>query len=644
MIRFLKTHKAALFVVLLILAALVYLPGLHGGFVYDDWGSIGGNAKVQVKDGTAAEWFASMLSFPSGTPPFRSLTMLTFAVNYYFDGLNPAAFKLTNIALHLINGCLLFLALRALFALRRACANGRNLGFDGTLAAAAIAGLWLLLPINLTAVLYVVQRLESLAATFTFLGLWWYLHARLRLWEGRGGVFGLWASVIVCTGAGLLAKETAITLPLYACMIEICITGGRDRGGRFSRPVLALYACTLVVPFVVGVFWLWGRYLGSHLLSADTIDRLLTEARVLIEYIHWTLVPSLDDLTLYHDDIVRSHGLLDPPATLLSILALAALLGAALWQRKRRPLFALGVAWWFTGHLLTATVIPLMLAFEHRNYFPSAGLLLAAASLLALESPLRTSLRPLLFGAATVFYAGTTLLRAEEWSDPLRLSASDAMKRPASSNAQYDYAQALIGSANQSSDPSKQLNAALQVLDKGRRLPDAGIHFEQSMITLLAHAGYEAPTELWRSIADKLRREPPDTNGIHALSRLNHCFSDKECKDDDRPKLAEAYDAALSHKPIPQGLYAIHAEYAWHVADDRPQAERDFRAALALAPNDIEAKMNLIVVLIYEGKRDEATAMIEALERRNRFGMLDGFIGPLRRTLDSVSARAQTSQ
>jgi predicted Zn-dependent protease len=84
-------------------------------------------------------------------------------------------------------------------------------------------------------------------------------------------------------------------------------------------------------------------------------------------------------------------------------------------------------------------------------------------------------------------------------------------------------------------------------------------------------------------------------------------------------------------------LLAVHAEYAWHIANDRDLAERNFREALRTHPNDIAAQMNLAVVLIYQGKRDEAQAMIDAMKRRNHFGALDSFIEPLQATLDKVS-------
>lgn len=637
-----RTKGALALLAFVVVCVLVYFPGLSGDFIYDDWGSIRGNPNIRVDNGTLAEWWRAALLFPSGAPPFRSLTMLTFAANYYATGLNPFGFKLTNLCIHVLNGVLLFFALRALFALRRACAKNPATGaaFDANLAAASIAGLWLLLPINLSAVLYSVQRLESLAATFIFAGLAWYLRARLRLWEDRGGGISLWLSIGVCTALGLLAKETAIMLPFYAALAEFCIARGRTRSGGWSRPVLALYAITLVFPLIVGTIWMWGRYIGPGRLggSSFALLRLLSESRVWIDYIAWTLTPSLDALTLYHDDIPLSRGLFDPPTTIASIVILLALLGVALWQRKRRPLFALGVLWFFAGHLLTGTVIPLILAFEHRNYFSSAGLLLACASLIVLDGPLvRTQLRVAAVAIAALFYAGTTWMRANEWSDALHLAMNDAMKRPNSSAAQFDYAQALLN-VSVETKTSEPAEAALAVLDKARTLPGASIHFEQSMITLLAESGYPAPDEVWTSLIEKLKRSKPDTNGIHALTRLNHCFESKQCKSEQLPQLAAAYDAAFSHGRPSEGLLAVHAEYAWHVINDRDRSEQDFRDALKQHPDDIAAQMNLAIVLIYQGKRDEAEGLIKAMEARNRLGSLDAFIAPLRTTLATVGS------
>jgi protein O-mannosyl-transferase len=642
-------HALALLGAFLVATIVVYWPGLHGGFVYDDATSIVTNNSIHVKDGTFAEWSLAAISIPSGTPPFRSLTMLTFAANYFLGGSGPYAFKLTNLCIHLLNGLLLFLVLRSLFEMYFATANrpGQEPRFNGEIAAAIIAGLWLLLPIQVTAVLYVVQRLESLSTTFVFLGLWWYLRARMRLWQGTGGAFSLWASIGVSTSLGILAKEPAIMLPLYAALVELCFTGGRNRDGKISRQVVALYTCTLLIPLLVGLAWMWGRYFGlANLVNPDSyvVRRVLTEAGVMLDYMAWTLVPSLDSLTLYHDDIQLANGLLDPVKTLPSVLAVVALAGLAIWQRKRRPLFSLGIFWFFAGHLLTGTIVPLVLAFEHRNYFPSVGLLLAASSVAVLEGGLsRMQARVGLITVAALLYAGTTWMRSQEWSDPMRLSTSDALKRPDSPAAQFDFALGLIQQAR-NSGKNEYVDAALKLLDEKRHLPGAGMIFEQNMITVLSPSGYAIPGEVWSSLVDKLAKNRANNNDARSLSQLNNCFISDKCKKEDLPRLQDAYTAVMKHPNPSPTLLSVHAEFAWYLANDHDLAEREMREAARLAPRDVPGLQNLIVVLINQGKTEEAEKMIESLEQRNHLGSLDGFIKPLRYTLKAYEDRTREKE
>ena len=188
--------------------------------------------------------------------------------------------------------------------------------FNASLVAAALASLWLVLPINLSAVLYVSQRLESLSNTFVFLGLWAYLRVRVgQQQDQQAGSWRLWLVLIGFTVIGCLAKESAILLPLYTASAELALGGFRQRDGRWNRPLLAIYGGLLVVPLVVGLFWLGGWVDGTRSFGRafDIPQRLMTEARILFEYMQWTLLPQLDSLTLYHDDIAISQGLLNPP-------------------------------------------------------------------------------------------------------------------------------------------------------------------------------------------------------------------------------------------------------------------------------------------------------------------------------------------
>ena len=195
---------------MLLLTVCVYVPSLSGGYIFDDGYYFVDNLDVHVTSLDFGSVTRAALS-QSGTNQFRALGMLTFALNYYFTGLDPFWVKLTNLIIHLGNGLLLFFLLRELFRLRNVVPADSttdslaSLDFD--LAAAVIAGCWMVLPINLTAVAYVSQRLEAMANLFVFWGLIWYSRVRRREYES--GKTGAWllASLGICTLLGLCTKD-----------------------------------------------------------------------------------------------------------------------------------------------------------------------------------------------------------------------------------------------------------------------------------------------------------------------------------------------------------------------------------------------------------------------------------------------------
>src|SRR5690348_16635281 len=91
---------------------------MTGGWVFDDYPNIVDNAAIRITRGhsTLVAWVNSALSSPSSFL-HRPLASLTFSVNWYFGNGDPWPFKVTNIAIHLINGVLVFCMLRTLLRL-----------------------------------------------------------------------------------------------------------------------------------------------------------------------------------------------------------------------------------------------------------------------------------------------------------------------------------------------------------------------------------------------------------------------------------------------------------------------------------------------------------------------------------------------
>lgn len=627
----------------LLLTAAVYWAGLYGGFVFDDFPFIVENAGVHVTTLHARDWLAAALSFPAGHQG-RWLTMLSFAANHYLTGLDPFWMKLVNLLIHLGNGVLAFLMLRALFALRRAVVPSvRAIAEVDDRVAALVAGAWLLLPVNLAAVLYVAQRLESLCQVFVLLGLWWYLRARRARYERGGGLASICVALLACTALGLTAKESAILLPAYAVSVELALPRWRDAARRPDRALIAFHAVLIGAPLVTGLVWLlgWMHGISTYARSFDVGQRLLTEARVMWQYIDWTLLPRAADLSFFHDDIAISRGLLDPPSTLLALLGLAALLASAFWQRRRHPLYCLGILWFFVGQSLTGTIIPLELAFEHRNYFPSLGLLLAIGALLAAPGAQRMIRIRVLAAAGLIgLFAFTTALLAREWSEPLRMSAAEAAKRPRSANAQYEYAHLLILTAERRGEPAL-LDRAVDVLRGQIGNPASSILPEELLIEIDAAGKRTQAGDAWQSLIAKLHAHVPSVPDISALTGLTECQVSKRCPDE-TGRLLEAFMAALAHPDPSAALLSAYAGFAVAVLHDLPAAEQAARDAVAREPNRLPYRTDLVQLLIMSDRLDEADAELARLTPLAQSDIQRNDVAALRARLTDAKARPRT--
>ena len=191
-------------------------------------------------------------------------------------------------------------------------------------AAALGAGLWLVHPVQTQAVSYVYQR-------FTVLCVFFYL-ASIAAWiASRRSHGGTKAGLqLLCVSLGLLAlgtKEIARDpaarasppprrrLPRPALRARVDPSGRlarRARRGRDARDRAAVFLGSDFVAMMADDYARRGFTLGQ---------RLLTESRVVVHYQTLLVAPLPSRLTLDYD-VPLSTGIVEPPATLASILLL----------------------------------------------------------------------------------------------------------------------------------------------------------------------------------------------------------------------------------------------------------------------------------------------------------------------------------
>ncbi|WP_354515178.1 MULTISPECIES: hypothetical protein [unclassified Luteibacter] len=634
-----------IFIAFVVATSAIYAPGVHGGFIFDDFPNIVDNPGVQPSNASLASMVRSALSSPSSEFK-RPLASLTFAANFLVSGMNASAMKVTNVVIHLANGLLVFLLCVLLL---RSIGERTGGSRHTSVTAALVAGCWLLLPINLTAVLYVVQRMESLANFFVLLGLLGYARSRMRMQRSvsAGGLIAAVASILFFTALGLMAKETAVLLPLYALAIELVVFRGLSlraipAGTPISRDkrIVAMYVLLLAIPMVAGLAWILPSLLSPSGWSTRDFTlgtRLLSEARIVADYMTWTIAPTPGALSFYHDDFVTSTGLLSPWTTAISIAILAGVAVLAFALRSRLPAVSLGLLFFLSCHLLTGTILPLELVYEHRNYFASMGLMLAIIPLLvpwtSRERPGFVLLRRTLLIAFMANAGAQLVVASKAWSNPLSLAQELAERAPTSPRAQYELGRTyIILSRYKPESPFSPLVYA--PLEAAAALKGSTILPEQALIFFNSRLDRPLKDAWWESINRKLEDNKIGVQDESALGALSDCMRQQLCQ---LPtgRMMQAYLAALSHESRSARLLAMYSDFAWNQLNDRKLSLQVSREAVAKNAREPAYRVSLINKLVAMGNLDEARKQRDQLAAMNVAGAYDTDIA----RIDAVLAR-----
>lgn len=596
------THWCVL--LLILLTIIIYYPGLSGDYMFDDTSNLLQNRALAIE--TLDMDTLQSAAYSSGAGILRRpVSMASFALNRFFFGIDPYSHKVINLTIHILSGCLLFLFSRLLI-------SGYQQYRKPALSAQAarwipviVCGMWLVHPLNLTSVLYIVQRMTSLAALFTVGGLCLYVIGRLQMLKGSHGLSIILVGLFTMGGLAVLSKESGILLPMYMLVIELTLFRFRGRTGQPDKTMITFFTMVVALPAVLALFYIVSNAASVlHYSSRDftLMERLLTESRVLLFYLKMIIMPSVQELGLYHDDFTLSRSLLDPPGTLLSLLALAALFTAALLLLGKRPLVSLGILWFFTGHSLESTILPLEIAHEHRNYLADYGILLAATCAVA-QAPLR-KLEPLIRFPMPLLlillFSYTTWLRSEQWSDNINHAIYEARHHPDSHRAVFSAGRIHARLTLEGHLDSKE--QAYAYLEQARKLDKTGIMSNVTLIKLSYLLDEPVDPAWFEEMLDKLSRYPISASDISGLQTLTDCVQAR-CKID--PEMMETlFDIVLRQENA-----RLVSVYGYYTINNRGNFDKGlalFERAVELDPREPQYRKNLINLLVVMKKLDEA--------------------------------------
>ncbi|MCG3171085.1 MAG: hypothetical protein CALGDGBN_02659 [Pseudomonadales bacterium] len=599
---------------MLAVCAWLYWPGLDGPPLLDD----GVNLRVIYSIDERPEYLADVVFGNKSGPLGRPISMLTFGLEQLYGEAGVRGLKRTNLLLHLLNGCLVmwFACLMLPLLLRKSAA---------TYWAAVVCGMWLLTPLFVSTTLYVVQRMTQIAFLFALLGLVTYIKGRLIL--ERGNLSGLVLIVLslLFGGAAALSKENGMMVfPLIVLTEMTCWRMTVRCSSRNTTVVRLLFGIAVASAVVGGLAHLSSG--GSSVLGGyanrdfNMTERVLTQSRVLFDYLFLLLFPLREGLGLYHDDYVISRSLLNPPATLGAVVFwLAVVFYTMVSIIKDNSAIAYGVAFFLVAHSMESSVFALEIYFEHRNYLPAAGLYLSVGVALAQgweRFPLTRSAMSWAiaawFGAAVTF----TGIQSAIWSREIILSRDALNSHPASVRANAAIATnfARMGAVEQ----------ALRYMDRSAELRDP-LHLRNTIRKLALYCMANRPIDphLLAELSDRMNEPALGDAGVsESLQNFVERANRSQCERIDlRPVLAVFEHKLLGVSPF-QAVPRVYALLAIleHYTKNRSNTYAYLDRWIRREPNSVEAWLIRLTVTTMYGDKDMRVQSLTALDRLARRG------------------------
>ncbi len=489
---------------ILMLTAILYYPALDSRFLLDDFSSLDSLSDIDVTG------YTHFILGGSAGPSGRPVSLLTFALQHESWPGNPFALKLVNLIIHLMTGVLVYILGLSLFSYL-------ELSRKYHVSCALLATLlWLIQPVQISSVLYTVQRMTLLSAFFTLGGILAYL----KLW-GRTDIpprtsdYIKWTMVYVaCLMLAIFSKENGVLLPIQILVIEFVLLQGITR----PRPWIIWTRIFLLLPLFAVFVYLALRFdnvmAAYQARSYGMLERLLTESRILFDYLYNITFPRPSAFGLYHDDYTVSRGLFSPPATFFSVAGILLLFVSALIARKRVPAVSFAVLWFFSSHLLESTYINLELYFEHRNYLAVYGVCFLLTYLaLKIHEHLQKKIITCFFVAVLITApALVTLLELHLWSRPIEQALEWQRRSPGSMRAHEDIGNLYI--------VFNDAERALKVFQNMRALFPDDIYPYMKVINIKSCLQKsEVTDEDWRTVLDKAQHAK--WYGLSPVAELN---------------------------------------------------------------------------------------------------------------------------
>jgi len=602
----------------LIMTFFLYLKGLNGDYIFDDPANILDNQKIAI---TSLDYISLKSAWYAGDagPLGRPISMLSFALNHYFTGFSPYYFKLTNLLIHLINGLFVFIISLKIFQWISHQYQSIQIKLAIYLAC-LVCLIWLIHPLNLTSILYVVQRMTSLSSLFGLLALAIYC-----IW--RTGSIAWFNTILAVSGimislfASILSKESGFLFIPLIYWTELIIFQCKNL--KFQPIYLQKIKLSHILWCGVVVGGLFFIYLLPPYLNPANFagrgfsleERLLTESRVIFYYLKMFFYPLLSDLSLYHDDFFISKSIIEPITTLYSLVGLIGISVVCILLIKKHPMLIFAWGWYIISQLLESTFISLELIHEHRNYFGTIGFIITTTYYLGQIK--NKKIKPFLYFLISIYVANLawiTWQRSEIWSNLVDHAVYEAAMHPSSDRANYQLARIYMKLMQLY--PEQQSNYALlanKALSQSKKSynPANGAWFAE--LHLDSYLKKPIKQQTINELILRLKYEPFQNSNISFLSAFTICQIESFCYVP-HDQAVQILFAGIENKSVDNKvkseLYKLLTQYYIGVISDYQKGEEFMQYAVALH-DDVNGRLIFSQIYRLQGQTLHAEKQLQ---------------------------------
>lgn len=560
---------ALLIVLTLIVASYAFLNFNDGQFIYEN---------PHVLNGDIG-W-----AFTSVQMGWYPLTWLSHMLDVAVWGQRAGMHLLTGVFLHAISAILLFLALRRL-----------------TLApwpSAFVAALFAIHPMHVESVAWASERKDTLSTLLVMLALWLYARAPRRM-----------LGVSIAMALSLMAKQMYITLPFVLLLLDAWPLNRLRSIDELRERVVEKWPL-FILTIAGGAAALIGQRNLNALQSTTALpiaDRIANAVIAYAVYVSKLFLPA--NMALPYPLTRVTFG-----QALVPFIVVAAITIAVVVSRRSAPYLTVG--WlWFLGTLMPVigiVAIGNQSMADRYTYFSYAGLFIALAfGAVDLAKRLRMPEKVLasIAGIVVAAYAIVAMQQVRYWRDSQTLFAHTLAVTRDNSVAEY-----LLGQALETTRPDEAMRhfgRAIALTQPALNLPGAappkwypqayaGIGTAALMKARVMPASPTRDARVSRAITNYKQALAIDPNAPHA--KFNIALASQMLPRTPPTPLQADYDAYLNNGT------------AFSQAGQFEEAVQEFRHAVEIAPNSIEAHIYLGLGMLQAKKQAEGVAELRAAQ------------------------------